>query len=104
MGRKEEPLSCFFHRTLCVAKATDEHGVILNYDDLQMGRKINFLGLTIPISTHYPMVDTIPAYAKEEMRELGFKDFWDYFFNAEKVKKQKKEEEKKKAKKRRWFF
>ena len=103
MGRKEEPFVTMFHRTLCLSKATDEHGIILNYDDMQMGRRIAFLGLSVPISTHYPIVDTVPEYAKEEMRELGFTDFWNYFFNAEKVKKQMKEEEKK-AKKRRWFF
>lgn len=88
MGKKEEPLFNMFHRTLCLAKATDEHGVVLNYDDMQMSRKIAFLGLTVPISTHHPIVDTVPVYVKEEMRELGFTDFWDYFFNAEKVKKE----------------
>ena len=29
------------------------------------------------------------------MRALGFNDFWEYYFSAEKFRKQKKEEEKK---------
>jgi hypothetical protein len=45
---------------------------------------------------------------KEEMRDLGFTDFWDYYFNAEKVRVQKKkeklEQEKQKNKKRHWLF
>lgn len=34
MGRKEEPFVVMFHRTLCMAKALDRHGIILNYDDM----------------------------------------------------------------------
>jgi hypothetical protein len=102
MGRKDEPFVDMFHRTLCMAKASGEHGVILNYDDMQMGRKLSFYDvLTTPISTKYPIE---PSKAiKEDMQTLGFSDFWEYFFNAERVRKQKKEEEKK-AKKKRWFF
>lgn len=102
MGRKDEPFVVMFHRTLCMAKALDRHGIILNYDDMQMDRKLSLYSiLTVPISKPYPIEPS--GEIKEEMRALGFTDFWEYFFNAEKVRKQKKEEEKK-AKKRRWFF
>jgi hypothetical protein len=35
-----------------------------------MGRKAA-LFLTIPISTHYPIVETIPVKVKEDMEHLG---------------------------------
>lgn len=102
MVRKDEPFVAMFHGTLCMAKAQDRHGIILNYDDMQMGRKVSFYSIfTVPISEQHPIE---PSEAiKEDMKALGFSDFWEYFFNAEKVRKQKKEEEKK-SKKRRWFF
>ena len=101
MGRKEEPFVVMFHRTLCMAKALDRHGIILNYDDMQMGRKLSLYSiLTVPISRQHPIEPS--DYVKADMQALGFTDFWEYFFNAEKIRKQKKEEEKK-AKKRRFF-
>lgn len=108
MRRLDEPIF-MFHRALVMAKSANEHGIILNYDDMQMGRAhaIHLL-LTIPQSTHYPIVDTITPKMKEEMLELGFIDFWDYYFNAEKVRVQKKkeklEQEKQKNKKRHSLF
>lgn len=101
MGRKGEPFVAMFHRTLSMAKALDRHGIILNYDDMQIGRKLSLYSiLTIPISKQHPIEPS--EEIKEDMRALGFTDFWEYFFNAETVRKQKKEEEKK-AKRRRWF-
>jgi len=100
MVRREEPFSAMFHRTLCIAKAQDKHGIILNYDDMQMGRKLSFHSILIPISEQHPIEPS--EHVKSDMQALGFNNFWEYFFNAEKVRKQKKEEEKK-AKKRRWF-
>lgn len=101
MVRKDEPFVAMFHRTLCMAKAQDRHGIILNYDDMQMGRKLSFHSILIPISDQYPIEPSKAII--EDMRALGFNDFWEYFFNAEKVRNQKKEEEKR-AKKRRWFL
>jgi hypothetical protein len=41
MVRKAEPFVAMFHRTLCIAKAQNKHGIILNYDDMQMGRRLS---------------------------------------------------------------
>lgn len=66
---------------------------------MQMGRKQ--FPLTVPLSRQHPI--ELTREIKVDMKALGFTDYWEYFFNAEKVRKQKKEEEKK-VKKRRWFF
>jgi len=92
-----------------MAKSANEHGIILNYDDMQMGRAhAMHLLFTVPQCTHYPIVDTITPKMKEEMRDLGFTDFWDYYFNAEKVRaqknKEKLEQEKQKNKKKHCLF
>lgn len=107
MKERDDPVF-MFHRTLIMAKSANEHGTILNYDDMQMGRQhpIQIL-LTIPQSTHYPIAETISQKIKDEMRDLGFTDFWDYWFNGERTKalrkKEKMEEEKQKKKKKRWL-
>jgi hypothetical protein len=71
-----------FHQTLTIAKALDEHGIILNYDDLQTKRKPKILP-TILVSAHYPIADTIPQKQREEMKALGYTDFWEYFVDKQ---------------------
>jgi hypothetical protein len=105
MRRQEEPIF-LFHRSLIVAKSANEHGTILNFDDMQMGRvhPLHYQSLTIPESSHYPIIETISPKIREEMRDLGFADFWDYFFNAGKVKALRKKEKEKTEKKKHWLF
>lgn len=93
----------FYNQIFCLAKALNEHAIILNLDDAQMGRltpKLIESG-TIPVARMYPI--QVPEKMKEDMVELGFKDFWEYFFNANKVRQQRKKEEEK-SKKKRWPF
>ena len=95
----DEAFWFMFHRTVSVAKGSDRRGIILNYDDMQMGRKE--FPLTLPVMKQYPYEP--PDEVKEEMPAYGFTDFWQYFYNVDKIKKQRQEEERK-SKKKRWFF
>jgi len=95
----------FLNQIICITKALGEHGIILNLDDMQMGRLSPKLivGGNIPISTHYPI--PITPEIKEKMSKLGLTDFWDFYFYEEtKIKRQKQEEKKEKSKKKRWFL
>jgi hypothetical protein len=103
MKQREEPIS-LFHRQLISAKATNMHGIILNFDDMQMGRlhPLHYSGLSIPQSSHYPIIDLATPRIREEMRAFGFTDFWDYFFNINKAKASLKKENS--PKKKHWSF
>jgi hypothetical protein len=84
-ARREEPIF-IFHRMLIYAKSAGEHGTILNYDDMQMGRlRPTHILRSIPQSTYYPIVDTANTKIREGIRNLGFADFWDYWFNTENI-------------------
>jgi hypothetical protein len=100
----------FYNQIFCLAKALDEHGIILNYDDAQMGRvspKLVGEGFGIPLSKVYPI--KVPEDVKEQMAALEIKDFWDFYFYREtKALKEEVELEKREAerkpKKKRWIF
>jgi hypothetical protein len=99
----------FYNQIFCLAKALDEHGIILNYDDAQMGRvspKLIGEGFGIPLSRVYPI--QVPDDVKEQMAALNIKDFWDFYFDRETralrqvaLENRKAEE---KPRKKRWFF
>ena len=99
----------FYNQILCIAKALNEHGIILNYDDAQMGRvspKLIGEGYGIPLSKLYPI--PVPEIAKEQMLAQGLKDFWDFYFYKEtkasiEVEEKRKKKEKK-AQKKHWIF
>ena len=99
----------FYNQIFCIAKALDEHGIILNYDDAQMGRvspKLVGEGFGIPLSKVYPI--KVPEDAKKQMAALDIKDFWDFYFYSEtkalrEVADEKKKEEEN-PKKKRWPF
>lgn len=38
-------------------------------------------------STHYPIVDMTNTKIREGMRNLGFADFWDYWFDSQNITK-----------------
>lgn len=94
----------FIHQILCIAKALDEHGIILNLDDMYIAslRARFFLKIMepsiIPISKNYPPSVTLTL--KEEMDKLGITDYWDFFFHTQKLILQSQKERKKK----RWFL
>ena len=99
----------FYNQIFCIAKALDEHGIILNYDDAQMGRvspKLVGEGFGIPLSKVYPI--KVPQEVKEQMATLEIKDFWDFYFYSEtkalrEVELEKKKEEEN-PKKKHWPF
>lgn len=99
----------FYNQIFCLAKALDEHGIILNYDDAQMGRvspKLVGEGFGIPLSKVYPI--QVPEEVKEQMAALDIKDFWDFYFYRETKALREIALEKKKAeenpKKKHWPF
>jgi hypothetical protein len=99
----------FYNQIFCLAKALDEHGIILNYDDAQMGRvspKLIGEGFGIPLSKIYPI--QVPENVKEQMLALDIKDFWDFYFyqemrTANKAAPKKREAQGKPIKKH-WLF
>jgi hypothetical protein len=101
MGRKDEPFVAMFHRTLCIARAQNKHGIILNYDDMQMDRRLSSYNILNVITSEQHPIEPSEAI-KEDMRALGFTDFWEYYFNVDDVRRKKREEEKK-AKKKKWL-
>jgi hypothetical protein len=102
MVRKAEPFVAMFHRTLCIAKAQNKHGIILNYDDMQIGRRLSSYNILNVITSEQHPIEPSEAI-KEDMRALGFADFWEYYFNVDGARRQKKDEERK-TKKRKWFL
>jgi hypothetical protein len=99
----------FYNQIFCLAKALDEHGIILNYDDAQMGRvspKLIGEGFGIPLSKVYPI--QVPKDVKEQMLALEVDDFWDFYFyketQAARQAVPKKSEAEPKRKKKHWPF
>jgi hypothetical protein len=99
----------FYNQIFCLAKALDEHGIILNYDDAQMGRvspKLVGEGFGIPLSKVYPI--PVPDDVKKQMAALDIKDFWDFYFyrETEALRKAALEdrEAEGKTKKKHWIF
>ncbi|MEM3580895.1 MAG: hypothetical protein QXQ64_06495 [Candidatus Bathyarchaeia archaeon] len=75
--------SRLLNQIICIAKALNEHGIILNIDDMSQTFNVFFKFVdtyTIPISKIHPIQP--PPQIQEKMKQQNITDFWTYYLHT----------------------